>query len=272
MAEKYLTTGEFAKLCKVNKQTVIYYDQIGLLTPAHRNEKGYRFYSFRQLELFNVIHLLKEMEMSLEEIQSYMENKSPELFYSLMMKQKEKVRMKKRELDNLEKMMDVKISLLEEAEDIDFDQITFHYFPENLLYLSLDIKDITDEEFAKVVTQFINELNAMGLDTGFQIGGMTLREQVLKGEYTNYSYLYMEQLKQEKSQPYFKTAAGMYAIGYHSGKEETIHLTYERLLSEIQSQNYEIGDYVMEEYIYDGVVKNSEEHYMTKIRVHLKDR
>ncbi|WP_342670988.1 MerR family transcriptional regulator [Peribacillus loiseleuriae] len=199
MSEKYLTTGKFAKLCKVNKQTVIYYDQIGLLTPTYRNKKGYRFYSFRQLELFNVIHLLKELGMSLEEIQSYMEKKSPELFYSLMIKQKEKVRMKKRALDNLEKMMDVKISLLEEAEETDFHQISFLYFPENILYLSLNIKDITDEEFAKVVTQFINELNAMGLDTGFQIGGMTLREQVLEGEYTNYSYLYMEQLKRKKT-------------------------------------------------------------------------
>lgn len=68
MSEKYLTNGEFAKLCKVNKQTVIYYDQMTLLTPAYRNEKGYRYYSFRQLELFNVIHLLKELGMSLEEI------------------------------------------------------------------------------------------------------------------------------------------------------------------------------------------------------------
>ncbi|KMY52105.1 MerR family transcriptional regulator [Peribacillus loiseleuriae] len=270
MSEKYLTTGEFAKLCKVNKQTVIYYDQIGLLTPTYRNEKGYRFYSFRQLELFNVIHLLKELGMSLEEIQSYMEKKSPELFYSLMMKQKEKVRMKKRALDNLEKVMDVKINILEEAERIDFNQISFKYLPESILYLSLDIKDITDEEFAKVVTQFINELNAMDLDTGFQIGGMTLREQVLEGEYTNYSYLYMEQLKRKKNQTYFKTAPGMYAIGYHLGKEENIHLTYEHLFLEIQRQSYEIGDYVMEEYIYDGVVKNSDEHYITKIRVHLK--
>lgn len=270
MSEKHLTTGEFAKLCKVNKQTVIYYDQIGLLTPTYRNEKGYRYYSFRQLELFNVIHLLKELGMSLEEIQSYMQKRSPELFYSLMLKQKEKVRMKKRALDNLEKMMDVKINILEEAERIDFHQILFQHLPESTLYLSLDIKDISDEEFAKVVTQFINELNAMDLDTGFQIGGMTLREQVLEGEYTNYSHLYMKQLKRKKNQQYFKTAPGMYAIGYHLGKEENIHLTYEHLFSEIQLRNYEIGDYVMEEYIYDGVVKNSEENYITKIRVHLK--
>ncbi|MEI2356345.1 MerR family DNA-binding transcriptional regulator, partial [Mesobacillus zeae] len=66
---KYLTTGEFAKLCKVNKQTLFYYDQIGLLSPILKDEKGYRFYSIRQLELFIVIGLLKDFGMSLNDIQ-----------------------------------------------------------------------------------------------------------------------------------------------------------------------------------------------------------
>ncbi|ALS77229.1 MerR family transcriptional regulator [Planococcus kocurii] len=270
MTEKYLTTGDFSKLCKVNKQTIIYYDQIGLLTPAYRNQKGYRFYSFRQLEVFNVIYLLKELGMSLEEIKSYMEQKSPELFHSLMIEQKEKVRTKKRMLDHLEMMMDVKINLLEEAEEIDFHQVSFLYLSESFLYLSPNITDINDDDFAKVVTQFINTLNEQNLDTGFQIGGMTLHEQVVKGEYTNYSYLYMKQLEQRKSQPFFKIAAGMYAVGYHLGKEDTIHVTYERLFSEIRRNHYEIGDYIMEEYIYDGLVKSGEDHYITKILVQLK--
>lgn len=269
MVEKYLTTGDFSKLCKVNKQTIIYYDQVGLLRPTYRNHKGYRFYSFRQLELFNVIYLLKELGMSLEEIKSYMEQKSPELFHSLMIKQKEKIQMKKRILDKLEMMMDVKVNLLEDARKIDFQQISFQSLPETFLYLSSNIKDITDDDFAKVVTEFISELNEQNLDTGFQIGGMTLREQVLTGEYTNYSYLYMKQPKQKKSQSYFKTTTGMHAIGYHVGTEDTIDFTYERLFSEIHSNEYKIGDYIMEEYIYDGLVKKSEDDYITKILVHL---
>lgn len=30
---KYFTTGEFAKLCHVKKQTLFHYDEIGLLSP-----------------------------------------------------------------------------------------------------------------------------------------------------------------------------------------------------------------------------------------------
>ncbi|MFJ5624030.1 MerR family transcriptional regulator [Peribacillus loiseleuriae] len=270
MTEQYLTTGEFAKLCKVNKQTLIYYDQIGLLLPAYRNEKGYRFYSVRQLDFYLVVHLLKDLGMALEDIQRYMEEKSPELFLSLMVLQKEKVLMKKRELENLEKVIDMKIKLLKEADKTDFDQITIQYLPESMLYLSRNIKNITEEEFAKVVAQFINELHDMDLHTGLQIGGMTLREQVIEGEYTNYSHLYMEQLQSKSNYLYFRTVAGMYVIGYHIGEEKNISQTYDRLFSEIKRLNYEIGDYVFEEYIYDGVVRKSEEHYITKIMIHLR--
>ena len=38
----YLTTGEFAKLCGVKKQTLFHYDQIGILKPELSGENGYR--------------------------------------------------------------------------------------------------------------------------------------------------------------------------------------------------------------------------------------
>lgn len=88
---KYVTTGEFAKLCKVNKQTIFYYDQIGILSPVMKNEKGYRYYSIHQLELFFVIDLLKDLGMSLNDIQQYMQNKSPESFLSIMYRKKRRL-------------------------------------------------------------------------------------------------------------------------------------------------------------------------------------
>ena len=45
----YFTTGEFAKLCNVKKQTLFHYDIIGILNPAITGYKGYRYYSEMQL-------------------------------------------------------------------------------------------------------------------------------------------------------------------------------------------------------------------------------
>nr|WP_106782608.1 MerR family transcriptional regulator [Lysinibacillus timonensis] len=267
---KYLTTGEFAKLCKVNKQTLIYYDQIGLLSPVLKNEKGYRYYSIFQLELFIVIDLLKDLGMSLTDIQHYMNHKSPENFLSLMYQQKEEITKMRQEIELKEKIINTKIKLAEEASQLDFQQIKLEQLPEASLYLSRNIENITDEEFVEVVSDFIDEVYVSQLDTGYPLGVITKREHVLKGEFTNYSYLYIEQPNPKEGYPYFTAIKGDFLIGYHIGEAKTIHKTYERLFSEMQRLNLTLGEYVFEEYIYDTLVKNGEKDFVTKIMMHVE--
>ena len=38
--KRYFKTGEFAKLCHIKKQTLFHYDDIGLLSPEIKTEKG----------------------------------------------------------------------------------------------------------------------------------------------------------------------------------------------------------------------------------------
>ncbi|MEC1721506.1 MerR family transcriptional regulator [Schinkia azotoformans] len=267
---KYLTTGEFAKLCKVNKQTVFYYDQIGLLSPIFKNEKGYRFYSINQIELYYVIDLLKDLGMSLNDIQQYTQNKSPESFLTLMYQKKEEIVKKRQEIEMKEKLIETKIALMKEASQLDFQQITLEHLPEATLYLSRNIENITAEEFVEVITEFIGELNESQLDTGYPIGGITKREQILKGEFSKYSYLYIEQphaKEPKEGYPYFTAVSGDFLIGYHIGDDKTIHNTYRKLLTEMERLDLDLGDYVFEEYIYDTVVKNYKEEYVTKIMI-----
>lgn len=54
-------TGEFAKLCGVNKRTLHYYDEQGIFSPDHVGENHYRYYSARQLYPFIMIRLLRQM-------------------------------------------------------------------------------------------------------------------------------------------------------------------------------------------------------------------
>lgn len=266
---KYITTGEFAKLCKVNKQTLFYYDQIGLLSPILKNEKGYRYYSIRQVELFFVIDLLKDLGMPLNEIKQYTQNKSPESFLSLMYQKKDEIVKKREEIEMKEKMIEAKIRLMEEASHLDFNQITLEKLPEAKLYLSRNIENITDEEFAEVFSDFINEISVLHLDSGFPIGVITKREQILKGEFTNYSYLYIEQPNPKPGYPYFQCTKGDFLSGYHIGDEKTIHKTYKRMFSEMERLNLALGEYVFEEYIYDTVVMNHKEDFVTKIMIQL---
>ena len=75
MENSLYSTGEFAQLCGVKKQTLFHYDSIGLLKPAHIDENGFRHYSYSQYEEYLVIACLKEAGMSLRSIKAYLDTK-----------------------------------------------------------------------------------------------------------------------------------------------------------------------------------------------------
>ena len=80
---KLLTTAEFAKLHDVNKRTLHYYDSIGLFSPAKKGENQYRYYETSQSMEFEYIRMLKELNMSMEEIKKYIEYPNSKDFLQL---------------------------------------------------------------------------------------------------------------------------------------------------------------------------------------------
>ena len=81
---EYFTTGEFAKIFGVKKQTLFHYDQCGIFKPDIVGENGYRYYSFTQLESFAVILMLRELDVHIKEIKEHMDHRSPEGLISLL--------------------------------------------------------------------------------------------------------------------------------------------------------------------------------------------
>jgi DNA-binding transcriptional MerR regulator len=61
--------GEFSKIAQVPGSLLRYYDQIGLLKPAHIDKwTGYRYYSAKQLPQLHRILALKELGLTLDQI------------------------------------------------------------------------------------------------------------------------------------------------------------------------------------------------------------
>lgn len=70
--EKLYKVADFARLCGLPKDTILYYDRIGLLHPAKVGSNGYRYYSFNQLFTAHLIESLKLSHMTLDEIREFM--------------------------------------------------------------------------------------------------------------------------------------------------------------------------------------------------------
>lgn len=60
--------GELADKCGVNKETIRYYERLGLIPEPERTEKGYRMYSQQTVDRLHFIKRMQELGFTLNEI------------------------------------------------------------------------------------------------------------------------------------------------------------------------------------------------------------
>ncbi len=68
-----MNISEAAKHSGLNPQTIRYYEQIGLVTPARRQDNGYRDYRAHDLSQLSFIHRARETGFSIEECRELLE-------------------------------------------------------------------------------------------------------------------------------------------------------------------------------------------------------
>lgn len=67
--------GEYARIAQVSKRLLRYYDEIGLFQPIKiDSDSGHRYYSATQLPILNRILALKELGLSLDQIQRFIKD------------------------------------------------------------------------------------------------------------------------------------------------------------------------------------------------------
>ncbi len=80
----YFTAGELANIFGISKQTLLYYDRMGLFSPAFVSENGYRHYNMNQYMDLEVILRLRSLNISIALIKQYLQNRSKEDFVTIL--------------------------------------------------------------------------------------------------------------------------------------------------------------------------------------------
>lgn len=125
--KKFLTISEMANYAGISRRTLIYYDQIGLFKPVKIGENGYRYYSIEQYFELDVILLLKNLDVPLEEIQTFLKNRNVSYVLEGFMKQKERIDEEIAKLKNIRQSLDNYIDRYTTLKNIDLESITYSY-------------------------------------------------------------------------------------------------------------------------------------------------
>lgn len=145
--EEYLTVSQMARLHHISRQTLIYYDHIGLFRPLITDDKGYRYYSYQQVNVLKEILFLKKLNLPLEVISKIVREQDAQEAISILKEQRAVI---DREIDNLYQTRKYVEERLMLYETIDFDQpINVPYFLHVDERASLEVpfhEDIRDNE------------------------------------------------------------------------------------------------------------------------------
>lgn len=122
--------GEVAKFFGVSVGTLRHYERAGLLKPERIDSKtGYRYYSVRQFEPLNLIRYLRALDMPLDEIRDFLQNRDIDVIEEKLQRQKEAVIQKQRELNLIERKIDHRLRQLHDAAHVELDTIQVEEFP-----------------------------------------------------------------------------------------------------------------------------------------------
>ncbi|MEK5057669.1 hypothetical protein BK126_05230 [Paenibacillus sp. FSL H7-0326] len=130
-----LTIGEMAKLRKLTPETLRHYDRVGLFKPEKIDVgTGYRYYSIHQYEILGTIKELRQLDMSIDEIKDYLDNRNVKHSLKILEKKHAELLDKLHELHDIEAGLAEKVSFLRELTHIKMQAgITLRSLPDRKL-------------------------------------------------------------------------------------------------------------------------------------------
>lgn len=266
--EKYLTAGQFAKICGVEKHVLFHYDDIGLFQPAVKGKNGYRYYSYHQYDTFTVISNLKKMGMPLKDIKIYLEQRNPQLFLQLL---DEKFHEADKEIERLlalKRMITVMKDATLMAVLHEEDGISVQQLPKAILLCSDDMENTSSRSFASFMEQYIAFSKKHKVLMQELVGCMIKIENIQKHDYLNFSYLYMKIEKDIHTNTHIREK-GSYLCAWHKGPYDTIFDTYDKMFAYADAHQLRLGEYSYEEYLIADIAQKNHEHYVTCILMDL---
>lgn len=81
---QYYTAGELAELFELPKQTLLYYDKTGILSPEFISENNYRHYSLKQYLILEIIINMRKLGIPISKIKTYLNERSVDNLQALL--------------------------------------------------------------------------------------------------------------------------------------------------------------------------------------------
>lgn len=263
----YLTTGQFAKLVGVSKHTLFFYDDKELFSPSKVKDNGYRYYSLKQVETFSVISALKDIGMPLDDIRTYLKNRSPEQFVELLDKEADKLQTKINDLKKLHSAMEEKRTITSKTLSHNLNVYTIENNASRLLYLT-EVSDVLDtKSYYQSYQSHYSNFEQKTQRTSW-LEGLMVPTTEITDDFSGYKgYIYSE--VKDKQYSNCKLDGGPYLVKYIKGNDDAVLNGYMALKQHAVKNGYSIGAYFFEDLVLDELSFKDYDQYVYKLSMQI---
>lgn len=270
--QNLFSIGDVAKLFHISVSSLRHYEDLGLVAPEYIDpDSGYRYYSTRQFEVLNSIRYLRVLDMPLGEIADLLKNRDVDRMEEKLLSQKQAVIEKQRELMRIERKIDNRIRMIEDAKGSVFDTVMLSRksaFRMVWVGGSLKIRGFLDMEapIRKLEQEQAEAMVFLG-----KVGVGITPENLKAGNFESYDgiFLILDDEDRFTGETTAISETLCATIRFHGSHAEA-PAQYKKLLSYITEHRLEIAGFSREITMIDYGLTNDTEKFVTEISIPVK--
>lgn len=271
--KNYFSIGELSSLQNISRQTLIFYDKIGLFCPAYTNpDNGYRYYSASQLNTLDTICILKKLGFSLEEIKAHIQSYTAEDSILALRKQIAAIGRQIAQLQMVKSRAEHRCSQLEHAVSIcSHSEAVFleSVQPQSILLQEVKYPYTLEQDSIATKECFARAFREQ-LPVFFQSGAIIPYRNLLEKRYAESSFVFLPIEPGCSAEGVVRLPEGQCVCTYHIGDYHSTGTSYERLLHYCQINHLTIVSDSYEFAINDYLSTGDEKEYITKIMCYVE--
>lgn len=160
----YYKIGEISKIYGIGRDSLMYYEEIGILNPL-RDTNGYRMYSIYDIWKLNLIKELRSLNFSMKKIKEYLDDRTVNSTNEMLEEQINLIDKKIEELLRHKKNITKRIESIKEVKGIELDKFEIKYIEKRkAIKLNADIKKDEDYDFSiqKLQKEYEDRFSILG--------------------------------------------------------------------------------------------------------------
>ena len=265
----YYKIGEISKIYGFSKDSLMYYEDLGILKPD-RDTNGYRMYSIQDLYRLNLIKELRTLGFSMKKIKEYLENRNLRTTEGILNEELILTETKIKELNSQRSNIINRLSAIAESKEItNFENIELKYI-EKRKAIELNANITRDEEFDFCVQRLQNEYEGRFDILGNNNIGSFFSEEALKKGLNNVFKSVFCLINDDEETYNITLEEGYYVTFTYKGDYIYNHEHLKKLEEYIKENNLEAVGGPLEIYKIDIHETGNPEEFVTEIQIPVK--